>query len=79
MYKVELHVKVAMTVIEVICEAVDIRSSEVITFKSQGDLLIAENAVTLDFVFLADSMTVLRSEHQIDRVAIELIGNMVME
>ena len=54
-------------------------SSEVITFKSQGDLLIAENTVTLDFVFLADDMTVLSGEQQEERVAIEFIGNTLME
>ena len=67
-----------MTVIEVICEAVDIWSSEIVTFKSQGDLLIAENTVTLDFVFLADGMTVLSGEQE-DGVAIEFIENTVME
>ena len=67
-----------MTVIEVICEAADIWSSEVITFKSQADLLIAENTVTLDFVFLADDMTVLSGEQE-DGVAIEFIENTVME
>ena len=68
-----------MTVIEVICEAVDIWSSVVVTFKSQGDLRIAEKTVTLDFVFPDDDLTVLSGEHQEDGVAIEFIGNMVME
>ena len=67
-----------MTVIEVLGKTTHIWSSEVITFKSQGDLLIAENTVTLDFVFPDDDMTVLSGEQE-DGVAIEFIGNTVME